>query len=798
MSITILKHRSALLRALGLVVAAALLALAAFAAYAVRAPLPKTDGTLRVGGLRAEAIIRRDERGIPHISARSDYDAYFAEGFACAQDRLWQMDTLRRRAEGTLSEVVGPVTIELDRYVRTLGLAASSRSDYARLRPRERALLVAYAAGVNAAALTHPLPLEFRLLGYRPAPWSPIDSIAVGKLMAQRLDDQWYIPKLRAALRERLGDAAADALTDEQVPALEEYIPGFGPGKAAKIPNFVRNATFSGAKAPALQALGSFSGEDLWREPDAGSNNWVVGPGRTTTGKPVLSNDTHLAHSLPSTWWIAQVQAPGLDVEGFTIPGVPGIVVGHNERIAFGVTSSVENVQDLFVERFRSATSDEYLANGAWRKAQHRVERIAIKGRPAVDMDVLVTRHGPIVERDGSRALALSWTILQNGGESDVVDRLDRASNWREFRSALSHWVGPNLNFGYADVDGHIGYQDAGVVPVRASGVGFYPVEGQDDRFAWRGYVPFESLPNAVDPPGGVLATANQQLAAGAFGQTLSTFWESPYRVHRIIELLRGAPRMSPLQVGAVQSDVYDRARARLALETARLLSASSDPALRRVGAQLQAWDGRVTATSRAPTFLYEEERWLTDDVLASKLSSGTLETYTKHFHAIIVLERVLDGDRRLAKAGVTRESVRSALLRAAAKAARMLHADGPRGIEALEAWGEHNAARYDHPLAQSWPLNLVLSARPQVQPGDVFAVYAGRPAYGPSQRLVVDLANWDNSSMLLTLGESGHFSDEHYLDQLADFTAVRWAPTPFTPHAVAAATQHTLHLLPQ
>ncbi len=787
MSITILKQRAALWRAIGVALGALALAAIAFVAYAVRSPLPQTDGSLRVDGVRAEAVIRRDDRGIPHILAASDDDAYFAEGFACAQDRLWQMDTLRRRAEGTLSEIVGPATIDLDRYVRTLGLAPSARADFARLGSRDRTLLEAYAAGVNAAAQTHPLPLEFRLLGYRPSPWSPIDSIVVGKLMAQRLDDQWYIPKLRATLRDRIGAAAAMALTDEQVPALEEYIPGFGPGKGAR------------ASPSSLRSLGTlqgFSGPDLWREPDAGSNNWVVGPGRTTTGKPVLSNDTHLAHSLPSTWWIAQMQAPGLDVEGFTVPGVPGIVLGHNEHIAFGVTSSVENVQDLFVERFRSATSDEYLADGAWRRAGHRLERIGIKGQPPEDLDVLVTRHGPIVERDGARALALSWTILQNGGEADAVDRLDRAANWSEFRAALSHWVGPVLNFGYADRDGHIGYQDAGAVPVRANGVGFYPVEGQDDRYAWRGYVPYDRLPRVFDPPGGVVATANQQLAFGAFGQTLSTFWESPYRVHRIVDLLRAAPKMSPAEVGAVQSDVYDYARARLARETARLLDGSSDAALRKVGDQLLAWDGMMTATSRAPTFLYEQERLLTHDLLGARLGNA-LGTYTDHFHAIIALERVLDGDGRLAAMGITKTTLQAALLRAAREAIASLHVDAARGLDGVEAWGRHNAAHYDHPLGRQWPLDLILSPRPREQPGDVFTIYAGRPTYGPSQRLVVDLADWDDSSMLLTLGESGQYSDEHYTDQLSDFTAVRWAPTPFTAAAVSAATKHTLHLLP-
>lgn len=757
------------------------------AAWLVRAPLPKLDGATAVAGISHEVVIRRDARGIPHIIAVNESDAFFGQGFACAQDRLWQMDLLRREAEGSLSEIFGSLALSVDTYYRTIGLGAVADESIRRLTARDRALLDAYSAGVNAAAFGHALPLEFRLLGYKPVPWTPRDSLAVGLLITRDQDDNWQQTLLRADLRDKLGAAAAAALTDNQLDSLEEYVPGYarGPASRASQTHDDRGGWWTVATGP----------DPPQKSDHQGSNNWTVGPSRTDTGKPVLSNDTHLDHTLPSTWWISQIEGGSFDVEGFTLPGVPGVIIGHNRRIAFGVTSAAEDVEDLFVERFSNAHSDSYLANGRWVQAQHRVERIKIKGQPDAALDVLITRHGPVVKRAGTKALALSWTVLRDGVTLSAVDDYDRAGNWQEFRSALSEFIGPTLNFAYADVDGHIAYQDAGRVPLRASGDGSVPVEGQDDRYAWRGEVPFDRLPRAIDPARGFLATANNQLVPAGFSPSLSRDFLSPYRVHEVVRRLSEPGRRSPQAIGAIQADAFDYPRKQLSYLAQSVVF--SDPHLAKtdydIAARLHAWDGMTSPGATEPTFLAELDRALEDRLLVAKIGAPLDVRYDKEHHFITPLLRVLyENDPRLRGMGITRQAVKAAMVPAVHDAEEQLGLPGRR----LISWGEVNAAIYDHPLGQKWPLTI-LNAPRIPQPGDPFCVFQSKPNFGPSMRLVADLSNWDNTSMLLTLGESGVWTDAHYDDMERDWVNVGWSPTPFTDAAVIAAAADTLRLEP-
>jgi penicillin G amidase len=789
MAFSLRKGKAAVLKAVGLALLILLVIVAAIVAWLVRSPLPKVNGAISVAGISAPVTIRRDSRGIPHIEAASESDLFFGEGFACAQDRLWQIDMLRRTAEGKLSEVVGSATIGFDRYMRTLGLGAAAERDARMLRGQTRADLIAYAAGVNAAAATHPLPLEFRLLGYQPQPWAPADSIAIIKLMAQRLDDQWEQVELRALLQKKIGIRAANGLMDAQISRLERFIPGYG-GSQARVAD-------RGAPADALTGL-SVAPNPLRPDPQSGSNNWAVSGRLVTTGKPVLSNDTHLGHSVPSTYWLVQLHGGGFDVEGFIIPGIPFVALGHNERIAFGVTSGDVAVQDIFIERFRSPTSDEYLANGHWLKALHRVEIIKVKGEKTQTLDVLETRHGPLLKRTGASANALAWTILRGGNESELLRRLDLAANWAQFEDGLSQVVGPMFNWVYADVDGNIGYHLAGEVPNRLHGDGSLPVEGVDDRYAWHGYIPFASLPHAFNPSVGFLATANNQLAPPTTPIGSSPFYDAPYRVNRIHARLDSGIKMTPQAIGAIQADVYDLPRAGLAALTARILRNNPDARLRLIAAQLTSWNGRATANDTTTTFLMAEVRALEEQLVAPKLGPGLLERYNDDFDVIVPLARILsDKDRSLESMGITRELLVGAIPAACSRAADAVGATTKQGLQKIEPWGKANLAIYDHPLGRAWPLTTLFNIRPFPQSGDGFTVYAAKPDHGPASRLVSDLANWDNSSMVLTLGESGQFNDQHYQDQVEDFLAVKWVPTPFSDAAVRAATKDTLTLNP-
>lgn len=757
------------------------------AAWFIRAPLPKLDGTIEAASLKSEVIIRRDDRGIPHIEASSASDLFFGQGFACAQDRLWQMDILRREAEGKLSELLGPVTLSVDEYFRTIGLGEIARAAAYRASPDERQILQSYADGVNAAASTRALPLEFRLLGYKPQPWTPADTLAVGLLITKQQDDNWKDILLRSDIAAKVGTVAAHALMDFQVPALEEYMPGYAP--RAKPQSGVTNATMI---EPALD-LARMQGVDSPALADhQGSNNWTVGASRTTTGKPVLSNDTHLDHTLPSTWWVSQIEGAGYDVEGFTLPGLPGIIIGHNARIAFGVTSAAEDVEDLFVERFQSAKSDRYLANGKWLKARHRVELIDVKGRAPLAFDVLVTRHGPVVKRSGTIGLALSWTAMREGTNINAVLDWDRASDWPQFRAALSELVGPTLNFAYADVGGHIGYQDAGRVPVRVAGDGTMPVEGQDDRFAWKGDVPFDALPHALDPPRGFLATANNEIVPGTFAPSLSRDYLPPYRIHKIVERLSPPGKRTPETLGSIQGDDFDYPRSRLAQTAVPILAASTSSADRDLASLISGWNGDTDVDATAPTFLAALDHALQDRLLKMQLGSALLTRYDAHQHLITPLIRALDGDNTLAKMGITRAAVLDAILPAAHDAEAALgYPQRP-----LQKWGDANAAVYEHPLAIGWPLTL-LNAPTIPQRGSPYAVFQSRPDFGPSMRFVGDASDWDHSSMLLTLGESGVWTDAHYDDMERDWVDVAYRSTPFSDAAVLKATTDTLRLEP-
>jgi penicillin amidase len=773
--------------------AAVILVVLVVFAWIVRAPIPKVDGSIAVAGITAPVTIRRDDRGIPHVVAQTEADLFFGDGYACAQDRLWQMDILRRESEGRLSQIFGSVALPLDHYYLTLGLAAKASSDAADLDARTRADFDAYAAGVNAFAAGSEPALEFRLLGYRPAPWTATDSLAIVKLMEQRLDDEADTIAVRAKLANVIGDSAMRALTTDSVPALERPVPGYGSsgGRTSELKNAAasRNATgWALAFSPPAGAE---------RVPDSGSNGWTISGRRTTTGLPVLSNDTHLEHSVPSTWWVVQLKGAGFDVEGFTIPGLPGVTLGHNERIAFGVTSAYGAAQDLFAERFRDAHSDEYRYGTSWLRAHHRVQHIPVKGKPDETFDVLETIHGPVVKRDGAKAYALSWTALRDADPSRGQGDLDRASDWAQFRAAVSELVGPNLNFVYADVDGHIGYQDAGRLPVRQGFDGWLPADGSNPRLRWTGDVPFAKLPHVLDPPDGFLASANNALTSPGYSPQLSTaLYAPPYRIQEITRLIGMVPFRNPSEYGGLQSNSTDIPDAQLAAVTVLALKDSPDALLSRIRGELADWNGRAVTWDRTVTFVTVERDDLTRDLLEPKLGPLYAQ-YKAHFHPITVVDRALRGDRSLAPLGVTRANVIATIPQAVREAAADLKMKSDQGIDSLRPWGDVDAAIFDHPLGVIWPLNSLLNFKPLPQPGDPYTIFQAKPDFGPSMRLLADTRDWDDSSMVLTLGESGHFSDEHYDDQMQDWVNNRYRPTPFSDGAVTRATRHTLVLHP-
>ncbi len=519
---------------LRVVIIALVLLLVAFLGFdlwfyrAVRVSLPQRDGTLHLPGLAAPVIVTYDSLGVPNIAAANLPDLFFAQGYITAQDRLWQMDTMRRFASGDLAAVLGPDYIKYDRENRILGLRQIAERGAAIMDPQQRAQCEAYAAGVNAYIQQHQktLPMEFRFLTYAPHVWTVADSLLVGLSMTEFLNHGLYRDKLeREKILARLGpEMTADLFVNT---SWRDHPPGVDSSSIeTEIPDETtpdeedeKAPPPAPGKHPAAPARGHRHGElfplDLL-QPAAqeryrpGSNNWVVSGAHTASGKPLLSNDMHLDLSLPNIWYEAHLTASDFDVAGVTLPGVPWVIAGHNQRIAWGFTNLGPNVEDVYVEKFND--QGEYLTPQGWKKPDHRQEIIQVKGKSEVTVDVLTTRHGPIITDvvpGEQRRLALKWTIFDPQASRVPFFALNSARNWQEFQAAVAQLGAPAQNVVYADVDGHIGYQATGMIPTRAAGNNEVPVPGDDDAHEWTGYVPNDKLPSVYDPPSGILASAN-------------------------------------------------------------------------------------------------------------------------------------------------------------------------------------------------------------------------------------------------------------------------------------------------
>lgn len=803
---------------------------------------PEVDGRLEIEGLDAPVDIYRDAYGIPHIYASTQHDVFFAQGYVHAQDRFWQMDFWRHQGAGRLSELLGKATLSEDRFLRTLGWERVARQEWETLADRPRSILLAYSEGVNAYLKDHhgvELSLEYAFLplvnrGYQPAPWTPLNSLTWAKAMA------W---DLRGNMDEEIERALLlNSLSPEQVQDLYPPYPEKHPlivsdrGESEASPALDNHLTaladLSRSEQQGMLRLVQEAARDLDARrgggfPGIGSNSWAVSGDLTETGMPFLANDPHLGVQMPSIWYqnglhcAPKTEECPLDLVGFSFAGTPGVVIGHNDRIAWGLTNVGPDVMDLYIEKIHPDHPNQYLYRGKWVDMEILTETIQVAGQEPVDLEVRLTRHGPLItdvyglddfhEEAGldlpeNYALALRWTALEPSCVFCAIWKMNTARNWREFRSAARDFAVPSQNLIYADGEGNIGYQMPGRIPIRQEGhTGLLPVPGWTGAHEWQGYIPFDDLPSAFNPAQGYIVTANNAVVGSSYPYLITHQWDYGYRAQRLAELIeQGKGQLSMDTMRAMQADSKDL----LAEELIPILldAIRDDPDLTEVREMLADWDCHFRPDS-APALLYSAFwRSLVEEVYADDLPEG---------HQVGVDSRAMELIRGLLsdpedfwwddQSTENREDRDEILRRALARA--LDEVENRQGREAANwGWGKEHTVTFENQVMSSFPfINQAFNRGPYPAGGGNSLVNAaGWSAeepyvvdWLPSLRMIVDLGDLAKSRAAHTTGQSGHAYHPHYVDMVPLWQNIQHYGMLWTREEVQNQAEAHLQLLP-
>jgi len=871
--------------------------------HAMRDALPQLDGTLRTPGLTAPVTVTRDAQGVPSITASNLDDLLFSQGYITASDRLWQMDILRRHAAGTLAELLGSNLVEHDRLQRTLQVRAAADRAIAAMPAEQLHQLDAYADGVNAFIKTHPdtLPVEFHLLHYQPAPWSPRDSLLVSLAMFADLSTEFPTKLRREALSAHL---PANLLADlYPVGSWRDHPPSQPqPDLTLSVPEVEQipldHSQSLATPADILRFANQFPSQRC-PECRSGSNNWAVTASRSASGAPLVSNDMHLSLSMPDIWYEAALHAPAsttnpsLDVSGFTLPGVPFIIVGRNQHVAWSFTNLGADVQDVRIEHLRGSGSNQEFQHpdGSWSPVTHHPEHIVVRGGHDIDLDVLTTTETfspptmsartpgvtqietPIISpllHSEHRALSLAWVIYDPATVTSPFLAVNAAPDGPSLVAAFSSFGGPSLNLIYADDHNHIGYHALGAIPIRGpavhhpritqttiligpappdeedsidespgesqqppalatttptidytvgSPISPVPVDALDVSQTWSGYIPYNDLPAIVDPPNGVLATANARITPDNYPYAVALDWAPPYRTERIYKRLASRTNLTPADMLALQFDVHSEfdlllaQRLTYALDHISPAALKADPTLAHDATRLhqaadilRTWNGDVSSNAVAPTIVAAARAKLWPLLLVPRIAAHDGTTKDTKVRPEDLLHLYDWDEQSVALETLLQHTPRRWLPPGFANWNDLLAAAVEHGLKEsgapanLATWrfGPTHPIEINHPVFSMLPFADRLLGAPanpgsRSTGGDGTTIKANGPHFGPSERFTADLGNPQATTANITTGQSGNPASPHYLDQFLPWLNGTTFRLPLHP----TQPTHTLTLLP-
>lgn len=736
---------------------------------------PKISGKISVEGLISDVRIATDEWGVPHVFAQNEKDLFFACGYVHASERMWQMDITRRAGFGQLSEIVGQDTLDRDRIIRNLGLKEAAVKDFEMMSSPMKELLYAYCAGINSWLDSRKFnwPPEFLILRYRPRPWNPLDSLIVKQLMSLLLCVDYPSEVVRGNLAERLGSQKALQILEKEV-----------------------------KKLPSVTEKGSLAN---WKKTffSSGSNNWVVDGNRSETGMPLLANDPHLEISLPPIWYEIHLNCLSINAVGVSLPGVPLVIIGHNDSIAWGITNSAVDAQDLYMEKLNSS-QDMYLEGDEWKPLRKKEELIRVKGQVNPErMEIDWTARGPIITPriiEADTPFSLSWTIYEGGEAFEGFYLLNKAKTWPDFSEALKCFNSPSQNFVYADKEGNIGYYLSGRIPLRKEEAALFPFPGWLEEGKWQGFLEENKKPNLFNPEEGFIVTANNRIAPNDYPHYLSVDWDAPFRAERIKELLLQRKKHSVDSFQKIQNDIFSK-KGELFFPFVKKIKANRGD-LKKALDIIKNWDLLMTS-GKEPAIYKVFMNKLAEEVFKDELGDDfqSFDILFRRKEAGLLRILADSGSLWFDKKDTDMIEKREDILKLSLERAYEW-LDKEYGSPDNWDWMTLHSIRFEHALGRI-PYFRFFNRGPFPVSGDAFTVRASyspgfKTTYGASYRQIVDLSDWDKSICVLTSGQSGHFLSRYYDDQIPLWLVGQYHPMLFGNEKVKESTRDILILKPE